>query len=56
MSSIEADVAAIRAIVERLETSSVTRAEFYPVRAIAYGLVGLIMVAFVGAVGASVLR
>ena len=54
--TIEADVAAIRVIVERLEQSSVTRAEFLPVRAIAYGIVGIIMVAFVGAVGASVLR
>ena len=52
----QSDIAVIRAVLERLEKQMVTQAEFRPVRLIAYGLVSLIMVGFVGAVSASVFR
>jgi hypothetical protein len=41
-------VAAIAASVVRIEDGMVHKGEFRPVRAIAFGLVGAIMIAFIG--------
>jgi hypothetical protein len=45
-----------RAIVERIETSMVTRGEFSPVRMVAYGLVALMATAFVAAIAGMLWR
>ena len=39
----------IKDIINKLDTKFVTSEAFWPVRAIAYGLVGIIMVSVVGA-------
>jgi len=63
MNQLRVDVAKITVTVERIdqnvgriEEQAVTRAEFKPVRLIAYGIVALMGTAFVGAVVAVVVR
>ena len=46
----------LRKIEEQLERDFVTRAEFNPVRTIVYGMVGIILVAVIGALIALVLK
>jgi hypothetical protein len=55
VTQLRPDVAVIKAIVERLEPNMVTRAEFRPVKAIAYGVVAAMTAAAV-AIAAQVVK
>lgn len=54
--AIQRDVNALRLDLDGLKQEFVTEKEFWPVRAIAYGLVGLILVSVIGAIVTMVLR
>lgn len=47
---IKQDIAEIKGVLKELSSTYVTKGEFAPVKAIAFGLVGLILVAVVGAI------